>query len=165
MPAALPPVLTVARRGQPLARVMAVIVLAVPLAIVTVALIPAFVICPFLGTDRQRLWNRLLASLRQWTARRTVNVPWPPAPARYAIELTAISSAMNATMTAQTTSSPAMRYHSPRVTGLSPRMIGFTCCHAIWLPHALVPGVSNGRQTRARDSSNAEVKNNDPRFG
>lgn len=69
MPAVLPPVLTVARRGQPLARVMAVIVLAVPLVIATVALIPAFVICPFLGTDRQRLLIRLLASLRQWTAR------------------------------------------------------------------------------------------------
>ena len=57
-----------ARRGQPLAHVLAVTVLAVPLVIATVALIPALAICPFLGTSRQRLVIRLLASLRQWTA-------------------------------------------------------------------------------------------------
>lgn len=68
MPAVLPPGLTMARRGQPLARVLAVTVLAVPLVIATVALIPALVICPFLGVGRQRLVIRLLASLRQWTA-------------------------------------------------------------------------------------------------
>jgi hypothetical protein len=45
--------LTVARHCQPLARVLAVTVLAVPLVIVTLALIPALVICPFLGTGRQ----------------------------------------------------------------------------------------------------------------
>ena len=68
MPAVLPPGLTMAYRARPLARVLAVTVLAVPLVIVTVALIPAFVICPFLGACRQRLIIRLLASLRQWTA-------------------------------------------------------------------------------------------------
>jgi hypothetical protein len=68
MPAVLPPGLTMARRGQPLAQALAVTVLAVPLVIVTVALVPALVIFPFLGTGRQRLVIRLLASLRQWTA-------------------------------------------------------------------------------------------------
>jgi hypothetical protein len=57
-----------ARRGQPLAPVLAVTVLAVPLVIATVALIPALAICPFLGTSRQRLVIWLLASLRRWTA-------------------------------------------------------------------------------------------------
>lgn len=57
-----------ARQGQPLAHVLAVTVLAVPLVIATVALIPALAICPFLGDGRQRLVIRLLASLRQWTA-------------------------------------------------------------------------------------------------
>jgi hypothetical protein len=68
MPAVLPPGLTMARRGQPLAGVLAVTVLAVPLVIATVALIPALVICPFLDAGRQRLVIRLLESLRQWTA-------------------------------------------------------------------------------------------------
>jgi hypothetical protein len=57
-----------ARQGQPLAHVLAVTVLAVPLVLVTVALIPALAICPFLGVGRQRLVIRLLASLLQWTA-------------------------------------------------------------------------------------------------
>jgi len=64
----LPPGLTTACHGQPLARALAVGVLAVPLVIVAVALIPAFLICPFLGAGRQRLLIRLLAGLRQWTA-------------------------------------------------------------------------------------------------
>jgi hypothetical protein len=68
MPAAFPPGLTMARQGQSLARVLVVTVLAVPLVIAIVALIPALAICPFLGTDRQRLVIRVLASLRQWTA-------------------------------------------------------------------------------------------------
>lgn len=55
-------------RGLPLAHAVTVTVLVVPLVIVTVALIPAFVICPFLGVGRQRLVMRLLAGLRQWTA-------------------------------------------------------------------------------------------------
>jgi hypothetical protein len=57
-----------ARQSQPLAHVLVVTVLAVPLVIATVALTPALAICPFLGADRQRLVIRLLASLRQWTA-------------------------------------------------------------------------------------------------
>ena len=68
MPAAFPPGLTMARQGQSLAHVLAVTVLAVPLVIAAVALIPALAICPFLGADRQRLVIRLLAGLRQWTA-------------------------------------------------------------------------------------------------
>jgi hypothetical protein len=68
MPAAFPPGLTMARQGQSLAHILAVTVLAVPLVIAAVALIPALAICPFLGADRQRLVIRLLASLRQWTA-------------------------------------------------------------------------------------------------
>jgi hypothetical protein len=67
MPAAFPPGLTMARQGQSLAHALAVTVLAVPLVIATVALIPALAICPFLGADRQRLVIRLLASLRHWT--------------------------------------------------------------------------------------------------
>ena len=42
--------------------------LAVPLLIVAVALVPAFVVCPFLGSGRQRLLIRLLAGLAQWAA-------------------------------------------------------------------------------------------------
>ena len=68
MPADLLPGLTMARQGQPLAHILAVTVLAVPLVIATVALIPALAICPFLGAGRQRLVIQLLASLRQWTA-------------------------------------------------------------------------------------------------
>lgn len=66
MPAVLPPGL-MARQGQPLAKVLTVTLLAVPLVIATVALIPALAICPFLGADRRRLVIGLLASLRQWT--------------------------------------------------------------------------------------------------
>ena len=68
MSAALPPGLITARHGQPLARAAAVALLAVPMVIVTVGLVPAFVICPFLGAGRQRLVTRLLADLGQWTA-------------------------------------------------------------------------------------------------
>ena len=50
----LPPGLTLARRGHPLA---------IPIAIATLTLI----ICPFLSAAHQRLVIRLLASLRQWT--------------------------------------------------------------------------------------------------
>lgn len=66
MPAVLPSGLTMVRLGQSLAHVLTVTVLAVPLVIATVALIPALAICPFLGTRRQRLVIRLLASLQQW---------------------------------------------------------------------------------------------------
>ena len=51
MPAVLPPGLSLARRGQPLARALTTAVLAIPLVLATVAFIPAFVICPFLGTE------------------------------------------------------------------------------------------------------------------
>jgi hypothetical protein len=68
VPAVLPPGLPAARQGQLLAHVLAVLVLAVPLMIATVALIPALAVCPFLGGGRQRLVIRLLASLRQWAA-------------------------------------------------------------------------------------------------
>jgi len=47
--------------------VLGITVLAVPLSIATVALIPALAICPFLGADRRRLVICLSASLRQWT--------------------------------------------------------------------------------------------------
>lgn len=79
MPAVLPPGLTATRCGQLLARTLAVTVLTVPLVIATVALIPALVICPFLGAGRQRLVIRLLASLRQWTA--ALTGPGQPHPA------------------------------------------------------------------------------------
>ena len=68
MPVVLPPGLTLARRGQPLAQALTIAVLAVPLVIVTVALIPAFVICPFLTAAHRQQVTGLLASLRQWTA-------------------------------------------------------------------------------------------------
>ena len=64
--------------GQSLARVLAVTVLAVPLLIATAALIPALVICPFLGAGRQRLIIQLLVSLRQWTAVLTTASPATP---------------------------------------------------------------------------------------
>jgi hypothetical protein len=64
----LPPGLTEACNGRPLARALAVAVLAVPLLVVAVALVPAFVVCPFLGAGRQRLLIRLLAGLAQWAA-------------------------------------------------------------------------------------------------
>jgi hypothetical protein len=68
MPAVLPPGLSLARRGQPLARALTTAVLAIPLVLVTVAFIPAFVICPFLGTSRQDMVDRVLARLQEWTA-------------------------------------------------------------------------------------------------
>lgn len=68
MPVVLPPGLTLARRGQPLAQALTIAVLAVPLVIVTVALIPAFVIGPFLTAAHRQQVTGLLASLRQWTA-------------------------------------------------------------------------------------------------
>jgi hypothetical protein len=68
LPAVLPPGLILARRGQPLAHALTIAVLAVPLVIVTVALIPAFVICPFLTAAHRQQVTGLLASLRQWTA-------------------------------------------------------------------------------------------------
>jgi hypothetical protein len=37
------------------------------MAIATVALVPALVICPFLTAAHRRLALRLLASLQQWT--------------------------------------------------------------------------------------------------
>jgi hypothetical protein len=68
MPAVLPPGLTSARHGQLLAHALTIAVLAMPLVIVTVALIPAFVICPFLTAAHREQVTGLLASLRQWTA-------------------------------------------------------------------------------------------------
>jgi len=68
MPAVLPPGLSLARRGQPLARVLTATVLAIPLVLATVASIPAIAICPFLGTSRQNVADRLLARLQEWTA-------------------------------------------------------------------------------------------------
>jgi len=68
MPAVLPPGLSLARRGQPLARALTTAVLAIPLVLATVAFIPAFVICPFLSTSRQDMADRLLARLQEWTA-------------------------------------------------------------------------------------------------
>jgi hypothetical protein len=67
MPVVLPPGLTLARRGHPLAHALVIAVLAIPIVIATVALIPALIICPFLSAGRQRLVVRLLASLQQWT--------------------------------------------------------------------------------------------------
>ncbi len=43
-----------------------VAVLTVPFAIVTLALVPAMVVCPFLPDRYQRFVLRLLVSLRQW---------------------------------------------------------------------------------------------------
>lgn len=68
MPAVLPPGLSLARRGQPLARALRTAVLAIPLVLATVSFIPAFVICPFLGTSRQDMVDRLLARMQEWTA-------------------------------------------------------------------------------------------------
>ena len=68
MPSVLPPGLILARRGQPLARVLTTAVLAIPLVLATVASIPAIAICPFLGTSRQDMADRLLARLQEWTA-------------------------------------------------------------------------------------------------
>jgi hypothetical protein len=68
MPAVLPTGLTLARRGRPLAHAVTIAVLVVPLVIVTVALIPAFVICPFLTAAHRQQVTGLLAGLRQWTA-------------------------------------------------------------------------------------------------
>jgi hypothetical protein len=75
MPAVLPPGLTLARRGQSAAHALTIAVLAVPLVIVTVALIPAFVICPFLTAAHRQHVTGLLASLRQWTAALTGSAP------------------------------------------------------------------------------------------
>ncbi len=68
MPAVLPPGLSLARRGQPLTRALTTAVLAIPLVLATVASIPALVICPFLGTSRQDMVDRLLGRLQEWTA-------------------------------------------------------------------------------------------------
>jgi hypothetical protein len=57
-----------AGRGQPLARALAVTVLAVPIVIAAVALTPALVICPFLPAAYRQQVPVLLASLQQWTA-------------------------------------------------------------------------------------------------
>lgn len=62
----LPPGLTPVG-GHPLARALTTAVLAMPLVIATVALVPALVICPFLTGTHRRLALRLLASLQQWT--------------------------------------------------------------------------------------------------
>jgi len=68
MPAVLPPGLTMADRGQPLARALTVTVLALPLVIAAVALAPALIICPFLPAAYRQQVPVLLASLQQWTA-------------------------------------------------------------------------------------------------
>jgi hypothetical protein len=68
MPAVLPPGLTVVGRGQPLARALAVTVLALPLVIATVALVPALIICPFLPAAYRQQVPVLLDSLHHWAA-------------------------------------------------------------------------------------------------
>jgi hypothetical protein len=80
MPVVLPPGLTAADCGLPLARVLAVTVLAAPLVIVTVALTPALIICPFLTAAYRQEVAMLLASLQQWTAslaKMLIPVEWP----------------------------------------------------------------------------------------
>jgi hypothetical protein len=62
----LPPGLTPGG-GHSLARALTAAVLAMPLVIATVALVPALVICPFLIAAHRRLALRLLASLQQWS--------------------------------------------------------------------------------------------------
>ena len=62
----LPPALTPVG-GPPLARALTTAVLAIPMVIATVALVPALVICPFLTAGHRRLALRLLASLQRWT--------------------------------------------------------------------------------------------------
>lgn len=68
MPVVLPPGLPLARRcGQPLAHALAITVLAIPLVIATLALVPALIICPFLTAAHRHQVTGLLASLQQWT--------------------------------------------------------------------------------------------------
>ena len=67
MPVVLPPGLTLARCGQPLAHAVEIAVLALPMVIATLALIPALIICPFLSAAHRDLVIGLLGGLRQWT--------------------------------------------------------------------------------------------------
>ena len=67
MPVVLPPGLTLARYDHPLAHALMITVLAIPMVIASLALIPALIICPFLSGAHRRLVIWLLASLRQWT--------------------------------------------------------------------------------------------------
>ena len=67
MPVVLPPGLTLARRGHPLACALAITVLSIPMVIATLALTPTLIVCPFLSAAHRRLVIWLLASLRQWT--------------------------------------------------------------------------------------------------
>lgn len=43
------------------------VVLIVPIVIITLALIPAIAVCPFASSRHQRIVERLLVGLRQWT--------------------------------------------------------------------------------------------------
>ena len=59
---------TAGRHGDPMAQAVIIVALAIPMGvIVTVALVPALVACPFLLAERQRLVIKLLSSLGQWT--------------------------------------------------------------------------------------------------
>ena len=60
MPVVLPPGLTLARCGQPLAHAVEIAVLALPMVIATLALIPALIICPFLSAAHRDLVIGLL---------------------------------------------------------------------------------------------------------
>ncbi len=56
------------RSRSSLAEVAAVAARGIPLVIVAVALVPAFIVCPFLSSAHRRFVLHLLASLRQWVA-------------------------------------------------------------------------------------------------
>lgn len=49
-------------------RVLAVVVLTVPLILVVVALLPALIVCPFLSLRYQQHVVRLLSTLRAWAS-------------------------------------------------------------------------------------------------
>ncbi len=67
MPALLLPGLTPGRRGSALALAVAIVALAIPMVIATLALVPALMICPFLSAAHRQSAIGLLACLRQWT--------------------------------------------------------------------------------------------------
>ena len=53
-------------RNSPWSVAMALILI-LPIVIITVALIPGILVCPFLPPKRQRIIVRLLVNLEQWT--------------------------------------------------------------------------------------------------
>ncbi len=87
MPALTPPGLTLARCGSVLVAAVAIVTLALPMIIATVALAPALAICPFLSAAHRRFVTSLLGSLQQWalalTTACTRAIP-PNAPRRLA---------------------------------------------------------------------------------